>query len=103
MNRSELSRLPADRRSVTRIRGGRIESQASRPEWVLPGSFNPLHAGHLGMADWVQRTYQRTVHFEISIENVDKPSLDLIELERRVAQFDEKVDIWVTRAATFVE
>lgn len=103
MNRSELRRLYADPQPVARICGGRIETHDSRPEWLLPGSFNPLHAGHLGMAAWVRRKYQRSVHYEISIENVDKPPLDSAELERRVSQFDDAVNVWVTRAPTFVE
>jgi hypothetical protein len=34
---------------------------------------------------------------------VDKPELPQVEVERRVAQFEEVGPVWLTRAATFAE
>ena len=43
------------------------------------------------------------VSYEISIDNVDKPTLTESKLLRRLAQFSEEETVWVTRAATFAE
>ncbi len=38
---------------------------------------------------------------EISLLNVDKPALDYLEIDRRLAQFPPEQAVWLTRAATF--
>ena len=70
---------------------------------ILPGSFNPLHNGHLGLAVAAARLTGRNVVFELSIENVEKPLLTRGELYRRLRQFSQKQMVLVTRAATFPE
>jgi hypothetical protein len=37
------------------------------------------------------------------VTNVEKPALDYMELGRRTAAFDANREVWLTRAATFVE
>jgi nicotinic acid mononucleotide adenylyltransferase len=69
---------------------------------VFPGSFDPLHEGHLRMAIVAQEIAERPLDFELSVMNVDKPSLDYLEMESRAAQFVGH-SLWFTRAATFVE
>ena len=69
---------------------------------VFPGSFDPLHEGHLRMAIVAQEIAERPIDFELSVTNVDKPALDSLEMESRVAQFAGR-SLWFTRAATFVE
>lgn len=54
---------------------------------VLPGSFNPLHEGHLKLADVAAARLGAPVTFEISVTNVDKPPLPADEIVRRLAQF----------------
>ena len=79
---------------------------ASRPagrRLVFPGAFNPRHDAHRRMAQIAAEQIGLMVEHEISILNVDKPPLDYIELERRVAQFAADERIWLTRAATFAE
>ncbi|MFO0866240.1 MAG: hypothetical protein U0744_16595 [Gemmataceae bacterium] len=70
---------------------------------LLPGSFNPLHEGHLGLAHVAASLLGKPVAFELSIANVDKPSLADAEVERRLAQFVGVAEIWLTRAPRFVE
>ncbi len=70
---------------------------------VFPGAFHPIHHGHRGMARWVETKFGRPVEFEISVENVDKPSLDYTEIAERLKQFAPNEVVWLTRAATFVE
>ena len=73
------------------------------PAAVFPGAFNPLHAGHRGMAEVAGDILELPVCFEISILNVDKPPLDYVEIERRIGQFPPDKAVWLTRAATFEE
>jgi hypothetical protein len=77
--------------------------QGVRPAALLPGSFNPVHAGHWGLAVAAQRHLQVPVAFELSLQNVDKPNLTADEVQRRVEQFAGKADLWLTRAPTFVQ
>jgi len=69
---------------------------------VFPGSFDPLHEGHLRMAVVAEKTAGRPINFELSVTNVDKPALDYLEMQSRTAQFAGR-SLWLTRAATFVE
>lgn len=69
----------------------------------MPGSFNPLHAGHRTLAEVVAIRFGIEVHYELSTANVDKPDLPADEVARRVRQFAGVGAVWVTRAARFVE
>jgi nicotinic acid mononucleotide adenylyltransferase len=69
---------------------------------VFPGSFDPLHEGHLLMARIAEEIAERPLVYEISVANVDKPMLDFIEMRDRAAQFVDR-PLWFTRAATFLE
>lgn len=72
-----------------------------KPLALVPGSFNPLHRGHTGLARAAERHLGAPVHFELSVTNADKPDLPREEVERRVAQFAGVGPVWVTRAAAF--
>jgi hypothetical protein len=74
----------------------------ARPLALLPGSFNPFHAGHLELAAVATRLLGVPVAYELSLRNVDKPDLASHEVERRVRQFEGRADLWLTRAPTFV-
>lgn len=66
----------------------------------VPGSFHPLHRGHLQLLQWL--TPRGPAAFELSICNADKPVLTTNELLQRLAQFAGVAPVVVTRAATFV-
>jgi hypothetical protein len=80
--------------------GGRVRT-APAPVAVLPGSFNPLHHGHVALARAASTRLGADVHFELAVVNADKPELPRAEVNRRVAQFAAIGPVWVTRAATF--
>jgi hypothetical protein len=68
---------------------------------VIGGAFNPLHAGHLGMADAARRHLQRPLAFELSVVNADKPDLSEQEVFRRAQQFVGHAPLILTRAPRF--
>jgi hypothetical protein len=70
---------------------------------LLPGSFNPLHAGHLSLARVAEELTRQPVTFELSVTNVDKPPLTGETVRHRLAQFAWKSPVELTRAPTFVE
>ncbi len=88
---------------VTACPDGRLLYSAPIPVGVLPGSFNPRHAGHVGLAETAAAMLGAPVHFEISVLNVDKPALSGEEVRRRLAQFAGHATVELTRAPTFVE
>lgn len=73
------------------------------PRALLPGSFNPLHEGHLGLAEAASGCLGVCVAFELAAFNVDKPPLSAQEIQRRAEAFAAHGTLWVTKAATFVE
>ena len=70
---------------------------------LLPGSFNPIHAGHWDLAAAAQRLLGQPIAFELSVANVDKPDLSPGEVQRRVAQFAGRAAVWITRAPRFTQ
>ena len=82
---------------------GQMMLSAPRPLVLLPGSFNPVHAGHMLLARVAEQLKQLPLAFEISVTNVDKPPLAGKTVRHRVAQFAWKSPVELTRAPTFVE
>ena len=56
------------------------------PQFLFCGSFNPMHAGHIAIAEFVYKKFEAPVDFEISLHNVEKFSIDLEEVKRRYNQ-----------------
>lgn len=98
----EWAELLAGASRRTDRRPGRVRSDTP-PRAVMPGSFHPLHDGHRRMAEVAAANLGEPVDFELSIENVDKPPLDFVEMTDRAAQFPTDVRLWFTRAPRFVE
>ncbi len=82
-------------------RDGQFRVDVPRPRLLLPGSFNPLHAGHISLAETAAKLTGSSAAFELTIVNADKPPLSVEEARRRVAQFTWKAPVWLTRAPTF--
>ena len=72
---------------------------------VLPGSFSPIHQGHLEMINIAEQRLQGKIVLEISVQNIDKPPFDYIELKHRLAcifEANPKQTVWLTQTPLFV-
>jgi nicotinic acid mononucleotide adenylyltransferase len=88
---------------VTAQPDGQMMLSAPQPVMLLPGSFNPMHAGHMLLARVAEEIRQQPLTFEISVTNVDKPPLVGATVRHRLTQFAWKSPVELTRAPTFVE
>jgi nicotinic acid mononucleotide adenylyltransferase len=82
---------------------GQIMVSAPQPFVLFPGSFNPMHEGHVLLARVAEEHRQQPLAFEISVTNVDKPPLAGETVRHRLAQFAWKAPVELTRAPTFLE
>jgi hypothetical protein len=82
---------------------GQMMLSAPRPFVLFPGSFNPMHEGHVLLARVAEDMRQESLAFEISVTNVDKPPLAGETVRGRLAQFAWKSPVELTRAPTFLE
>jgi hypothetical protein len=82
---------------------GRLRTDAPLPAILLPGSFNPLHAAHVRLLQLATEYVPGNAAFELSVANVDKPTLVAAEIRGRLHQFGWRHTVCITRAPTFVE
>ena len=76
---------------VTAQPDGQMMLSAPRPPVLLPGSFNPVHAGHVLLAQVAEELRQQPLAFEISVTNVDKPPLAGKTVRRRLCAIRREV------------
>src|SRR5947208_8361972 len=82
---------------------GQMMLSAPQPFVLFPGSFNPMHEGHVLLARVAEEVRQQPLAFELSVTNVDKPPLASEAVRHRLAQFAWTSPVQLTRAPTFVE
>lgn len=74
----------------------------SKVRTFLSGSFNPLHDGHREMVAYAKKSFG-PVAYELSLTNTDKPPINYIGLNKRLASFIGGETIVFTNAPTFAE
>ena len=81
---------------------GELEPRDSLPNAaLLSGSFNPLHEGHLELAEVAGGMLGRPVMFELPLVNADKAPIGPAEASKRAAQFLGVATLVLTRAPLF--
>ena len=104
LNQSEFQRLVTGQ--VDLISPGlAFEPSKQRRVALFPGSFNPLHKGHLRIAKIAREQFDLDVWYELSVVNVEKKALTWTELEARMSQnfCAQTSPVMLTHAATFEE
>lgn len=100
----ELGQLLANKIPMVTFNGN-----ANSGHVIFSGSFNPVHEGHMEMVSLIRnneniKPENRTVAFEISIRNVDKPPLDFLTIQERIEQFTKMGEtVHITNAPNFIE
>ena len=69
---------------------------------ILPGSFNPLHQGHVRLKHAAEIILQKPVAYELSVTNVEKTELTGDSVRRRLHQFTDET-VYLSRAQLFAE
>lgn len=82
---------------------GQMRANDVTPRLLLPGSFNPVHRGHWGLAEVASELHGVPATFELSVANVDKPTLTADEIRRRLEQFHDRASVWLTHAPRFLD
>ena len=101
---TELGQVYAAEKSwAMRARNGAWNTEVQQPPRLLfPGAFNPLHDGHLKLAQFAANRFQLDVCFEIAIRNADKPAIAAPQLLNRLEQFQQN-EVLVTDLPSFTE
>jgi len=81
---------------------GRLFGERNKPKAILSGSFNPLHEGHLGLANAAAKILDCQVVFELAALNAGKPLLTIDQCKERLLQFAGLNSVLVSNAALFV-
>ena len=69
----------------------------------MPGSFNPIHNGHVRMAAMASKKLECPCWFELSVVNADKGGPDRLEIAERLNQNFQNHGVLLSHAATFAE
>lgn len=72
------------------------------PSVILSGSFNPLHDGHRALLHTAMNMTGLPGYFELSVTNVDKPTIPYQVIRQRAAQFTTPT-LLLSRAPRFID
>ena len=80
-----------------------IKCQEEISRLIFPGTFNPIHEGHLQIKEIAEKMTKQKLFFEISVSNVDKAPLSYYEIQKTIEQFSKEHRWVLTNAPTFQE
>ncbi|HJL80320.1 MAG: cytidylyltransferase [Gammaproteobacteria bacterium] len=78
-----------------------IKSEEEISRLIFPGTFSPIHEGHLKIKEIAEAMTQQKLFFEISVSNVDKTPLSFYEIQKTIDQFSQTQQWVLTNAPTF--
>lgn len=90
-------------RTLTCTADGQARADDPPQGVLLSGSFNPLHWGHVTLAQAAAEQSGLPVAFELPIVNADKGTLDAADVQRRAAQFAGNHTVVLSRAPRFLD
>ena len=93
---NSIAEVMSAKRSWAQLGDGDVQT-------VFPGSFDPWHAGHVAMANYVEDKYGHGPFYELSINNVDKTQVQQNAARIRTLPFCFSEKLIISQAATFVE
>lgn len=88
---------------IVQLKGGDLSESKITNSLILPGSFNPLHEGHINLLKFAEKKFKQKGFFEISLSNVDKDEISYDEVRFRLNQFTELGNVIISNKATFIE
>ncbi len=68
---------------------------------ILSGAFNPLHLGHIKLAESANKLLNKNVLFDLSVMNADKGLMTVSEICSLLDQFDPSQQVVLTRKPLF--
>jgi nicotinic acid mononucleotide adenylyltransferase len=87
-----------------------VNPESSESNIFFPGSFHPVHEGHIHIAQKVHEITGKQVNFEVCAKNVDKPVIDYTDFHERREGLREAMrdqpwagKVFFTAAPTFIE
>lgn len=121
--RTRAPQRPDETAPGARAREAHVRDESARqapplPRGLLPGSFNPVHAGHRRMLEVASvripadagtnagvraTTRAGAAAYELAVVNPDKPPLSPEDAAARLARFTGTEEVWLTLAPTFPE
>lgn len=82
---------------------GAIREGCLGMEYIMPGTFNPLHEGHREVFSFIETEKGKDKAFEFSIRRWGKPDFSVEEICKIINQFSWYANLIITNAPTFLE
>ena len=100
-----IDKLLSGNTEIIKVRpdGTLSEHRTLRGCAFLSGAFNPLHVGHMQLAEAASQTLRRKVVFDLSVQNADKGQISHSEICRLLSQFQRPHEVVLTREPLFAQ
>ena len=80
-----------------------LNSDLAPSKLIFPGSFNPIHEGHIKIQEIAEKKTKMPATYEISITNVEKTFLSYFEIKKILDQFGSDSRWTLTNAPSFAD